>query len=785
MAREKARPAGALDDLRVIELAEGWVGPLCGRLLAELGAQVIKVEPSEGDWLRSTWPEAPGGDGSAFHLTSTQKQSVVLNHRADSADGRHLRALLMSSDVMIVDRNWFAKNSLAGQIQQLLVDAPQLIVCSLTPFGRVGALSSWVGSDLVVQAMSGIMATTGFPDDPPTRAGPTIADHAGALYGAASILAALHFRDRTGYGQDIDISMHDCLVNYMFQFLSSYFVTGLPSSRQGNRHLTCAPWNAYPCQDGWVVVSTVTDQQWETVAGLCGRGELVVDPRFRTRQERMRHVDDVDAIVRRWTLQHTVVQATTKMNHQGIPAAPIYGLDDLLGDQNFRGRQMIVDLEGSGGYRIKTSGSLFKLSETPGRVDTPAPKLGGHTEAVLAELTEHDSTITPVSRTPPNEMASDSEGPLTGILVVELGGYGAGPYCTRLLAELGAEVIKVEPPEGDPMRHLLPQVHGVSYPFHIYNLNKKSMTLDLRSPVGHRHMAELLDSADVLLENLVPGSAERLGLGYEAVAARNPGLIYCSVSGFGQRGPYRQRRAFDTTVQALSAAMGLTGRRDREPTKIGPSIADLMSPTAATVAILAALHWRDRVGRGQQIDVSMQDVIGWSTQAWWPCCFGSGGVPRRDGNHHPSFCPHNSYQARDARIVISVQTEEEWRTLVRLIGAKPSVSELHGAEIRLANQDIVDRYVEDWVTSRSATEVVEACQAAGISAGPVLDIAEVVHHPQVQSRGLIVDIQDEQGRPVHVLQSVFRLSRTPGRVRSLGPSLAQHSAEILSRKASL
>jgi len=767
-----------LAGLRVLEFAQGWLGPLTGRLLSQLGADVVKVEDGTGDWLRGAWPTTATSRSAAFELTSAGKRSALIDHTRDEAAGRRARALMERADVVIVDEAWLdERHSHAGAISDLLARAPTTIVCSVSAFGRDGAWRDWAANDLIVQAVTGVMASTGFDGDPPTRAGPTVADHSTALYAAAAVLAALEDRRHTGRGQLVDIAAYDCLVSYLFLFLSHWFGTGRVPPRQGNRHLTCAPWNAFPCQDGWIQISTSTDTQWRTITQIAGRGELGVDPRFRNTAARMRHIDEVDEVVSAWTRGHPVATILNTLRAVDIPAAHITALDELLRDPQFIAREMLYDTTVVGGPPTVTSGSVFKLS---GRGSTAnvgtAPDLGAHTHAVLAEYAARPAPR--VQRKGP-PVAPEGRMALAGLVVVEVGAYGAGPLGTRFLAELGAEVIKIEPLDGDPIRHFLPNIHDVSYPYHFYNLNKRGITLDLKSDYGRGQLRKLLARADVFLENLAPGTIARWGMTPGELMHDFPRLICCSVSGFGHSGPYRNLRAYDTTIQAMSAVMSMTGRAERGPSKVGLSIADLMGPTAACAAILAALNQRHVTGVGQHVDLAMMDVMAWSTQAAWPAYFATGVVPGPMGDAHPSLCPHGTYATKDGRIAVAVERDGQWASLVTILGAAAHLVAKLDTAARIAARGRIDELLSAWAATVTTDEGVTRLQSARVPAGPVLEVAAVADNAQTRRRELVVEVPDAAGHPLRVIQSAFRMSRTPGRMHSGGPLLGQHNDQYL------
>lgn len=762
---------GALNGLRVLDIAQGWAGPLAARLLGELGADVVKIEASPPDWLRSVWPQGPRGHSQAFELANVQKRGVRLDHTRDDDDAERLRNLIRRSDAVIVDEAWIdSAHSRAGALDELQRLSPATVFCSITPYGLDGAFRDWPANDITLQALGGTMASTGMVSDDPTPVGPAIADHSAAHYASTAILAALEERRRSDLGQLIDLAVHDCLMNYLFLFLNPLFALGAAPPRLGNRHLTCAPWNAYLCRDGWVQICTSTNQQWQTIARLCGYPELANSPRFDSTANRLENIDEVDEIVSGWVAGRPVKEVLATLSTEGIPAEYIIQLEELLKDPQFLARKMLVELDVPDGGSVWTSGTVYKLSKTPGRVDRPAPLLGEHTGDVLNDWLREIADVPPKR----GRRNGKSGGCLDGILVVELGVYGAGPYCGRLLAELGAEVVKVEPPDGDPIRHFLPLIHGHGYAYHCYNLNKQGVTLDLKDPSDLARLLRLIARADIFLENLAPEAVERIGIGHEELCSRFPGLVYCSVSGFGRSGPYSGRRAYDTTIQAASGIMALTGRPEQGPTKCGLSIADLMTPTAAAAGILAALHHRHLTGRGQHVDLSMMDVMAWSTQAYWPGFLfpadsdGAGWAAERKA------CPSGVYAVRDGLIAVSVDTDIQWRALADLMGLGSQVEALNGGS-RLARRNEVELWLAAWLKDRPLDDAMTACRGSGVPVAPVLEIADVVATPQVTSRNLIVEVPDHRGRPLRVVQSAFRMSATSGRVVRGGPAQGEHN----------
>jgi crotonobetainyl-CoA:carnitine CoA-transferase CaiB-like acyl-CoA transferase len=371
---------------------------------------------------------------------------------------------------------------------------------------------------------------------------------------------------------------------------------------------------------------------------------------------------------------------------------------------------------------------------------------------------------------------------LQGVRILEVGHYTAGPFCPRILANLGAEVIKIEPPKGGPDRKWAPFLKdGSSYFYHFQNCDKRNITLDLGKEKGKEIFKQLISLVDIFVENFATGVMDRLGLGYEILREINPLLIYCSVTGFGQKGPYQYKRGYDTVIQAMGGIMSITGQPTSPPTKVGMSLADQLGGTFAAIPILAALHYRKKTGKGQFIDVSMQDLIAWLTQVSWPQYFVSGSRPQRHGNRHPGMAPHNAYESKDGWVVIAVENEDNWVSLLKVIGREDLITDtrFNSPAKRVARVEEVDELVTRWTKSKTVVEIVNLLNSLMIPSGPVLDLDEIVTHPHTLHREMIVELESPNIGRFKVTGSPLKMSETPGIVANPGSELGQHNEEIL------
>ena len=381
----------------------------------------------------------------------------------------------------------------------------------------------------------------------------------------------------------------------------------------------------------------------------------------------------------------------------------------------------------------------------------------------------------------PLNNAGSSPGPLDGLIVVDLTRVLSGPYCTMQLADMGARVIKVEQPgRGDDTRAWGPPFIGAESAYFLsINRNKQSLTLDLKS--GRAVLERLLDRADVLVENFRPGTMERLGLGYAAVSARWPWLVYCSISGFGQTGPRRDQPGYDAVVQAEGGLMSITGEADGPAFRLGVAIADIVSGMFAAQGIALALLARARTGRGQHVDIGMLDSTAALLTYQAAIYFATGQPPTRMGNRHPTIVPYETFEASDGEFVLAVGSEGLWRRFCELLDA-PGVAEdprFATNRDRVSHYEILRPLLAERIRQRSRAEWIERLMAAGVPCGSVRDVSEVLRDPQMTAREMIAAVEHAAIGSVQVLGVPIKLSETPGTVRTAPPTLGQHTDQIL------
>lgn len=697
----------------VVEHGERLGAAVCGSLLAQLGAQVALIE-RDGVLSRR--------ERGARAANALGKRSVVVR-AGDASDEGFVRELLCAADVIVT----------SSDVSPLphYTSAPHQIVCDVTAFGASGPLAGLPYGDALVQALSGLAATTGDPAGAPTLIGFPFCEVSAGIYAAAATLVAHRVRRTRGFGQGIDVALYDCAVSALSTFLP-FHASGKTVTRAGNRHSLAAPWNAYGASDGWVLICTATDEQWSRLCSLIGQRDLARAPGFATNAERVTRRSEVDALLEQWTAAQSVDECIAQLAGIDIACGPILTLEQLTCEPNLAHRNMVrrvADAHSASEIVLPASplAPSMPFAHTAARVPLPDSD-----RAYLRELLQ-DRPNTPL---PAN--AADRSLPLAGLRVVEIGQYTTAPLVARQLGALGAEVYKIEPPGGEGSRSWPPAQGNRGYFFAFSNSDKKSLELDLRNESDRRLFRALLHTADVLVENLKPGSLARLGFGPAQLREINPRLVYCAISGFGADSAYPGRPAFDTVVQAMSGFMDVT-RAAGIPMKAGISAADIMGGEFGLLAILAALEVRDRTQQGHAIDMSMQDAAVWATASVW----NSGAAVRA-----PAIV-----ECADGYVCIEDADSATLATLTSTADGAPRAS-----------------------LTREA--LVAAVREAGLAAAPVCTVSEVATSAQVAARELILEKSTADGRKWPLLNSPLRLARTRTLVQRAIGELGEANDEL-------
>lgn len=372
--------------------------------------------------------------------------------------------------------------------------------------------------------------------------------------------------------------------------------------------------------------------------------------------------------------------------------------------------------------------------------------------------------------------------PLDRIVVLDLTRVLAGPICTMFLSDLGANVIKIEPyPNGDDARNMPPFINEESSYFMSLNRGKRSIVINLKKKEGKELLLKMVPKADILIENYRPGTMEKLGLSYETLKEMNERLIYCSISGFGQTGPYKDRAAYDIVIQGMSGLMSINGQADDPPTRVGASIGDISSGYSTAIGILGALYKREKNGKGQHLDVSMLDCMVYTVENAIARYFATGVNPGRIGNRHPVCTPFDAFQTKDGYIIIAAQNNVLWERLCKAIGAENLLNDqrFETNASRTTHERELKSNIVEILSDKTTGEWIEILLKHSVPCGPINNISDVVTDSHILSREMIVEVEHKKAGKIKVTGIPIKYSETKCSVTTPPPFLGQHTDEIL------
>lgn len=768
---------------RVLDLT-GEAGQPCGKLLADLGADVIKVEPPDGDAARRRGPfvdDEPNVERSLYWFAyNANKRSVTLDLEAPAERARFER-LVAGADVVIESFAPGRMEQLGLGYEALAAINPRVVLVSITPFGQTGPHCDYEASDIVIWAMSGLMSVAGEPDGPPAHVG----DHAQSYFpacGDAAIgaLMALEQRHHSGRGQHVDVSMQEAMIRTSFQVAASWDMTGRNLPRDARPTASESPW-VWRCRDGYVIwifalVEGTDPRQTPFFAWLReipeSGGLLEMDwdriqPETITPRDWDAIADATSAVFERYTKAELYAAAT----RHGFTLYPSGTTAETLANPQLAARGFWQDLEHPElGRSIRYPGSFAKATLTPPRVTTRAPLLGEHSSEVFDEPARSSARRPEVgvNTTVPPVL------PLAGVKVADFSWWMVGPVTSKPLADYGADVIHIESSTRvDSLRTPGPfknDIMGVERcgDYAQVRTSQRSITVDISRPEGLAVARQLVEWADIVIDNFAAGTMKRLGLGYEAIREINPDTIVLSCSGQGQDGPHSGSKGGGAGYAALAGFNELTGWPDGEPGYLS-TYTDFIAPRFNVSLLLAALDYRRRTGRGQFFDVSQYEVsMHWLAPVLLDYSV-NGRVAQRHGNRRADAAPHGAYRCLGDRwCAIAVGSDEQWQAFRSAIGS-PTWADDEGfvsLEGRKLHEDELDERVERWTLERTPEQVMHELQAAGVPAGAVQRGEELLEHdPQLRHRGFWRELDHPVIGPHRVPQHAFRLSNAPCELR--------------------
>jgi crotonobetainyl-CoA:carnitine CoA-transferase CaiB-like acyl-CoA transferase len=791
-----------LGPYRVLDLTDER-GLLCGQVLSDLGADVIAVEPPGGSHARGVGPFAGDAADPERSLTwwgyARGKRSVALDLR--SSDGRdELLRLAATADFLIESSEPGSMAALGIGYDDVAAVNPAIVYVSITPFGQGGPKSRYAATELTVVAAGGLLAIQGDDDRPPVRGSvPQGWCHAGAEAAAAALIAH-HERVRSGCGQHVDVSAQQAVMLTTFASALAPPLGSKPARRYGGgvRGGTGVTRYVYPAKDGHVsltllfgsAIGPATQRLMTYVCeeGFCDEATRDKDwidyPRLlATGAEPQSEYMRVKACVEAMTSSKTKAELMQVAMARNLLIAPVAAIDEVVASPQLAARGYWREVEQPQiGRAVEMPGPFVQASAKPIEYRRRAPMIGEHTAEIAAERRSPFAYGTGAG-------AGTDALPLDGVKILDFMWVKAGPASTRVLADYGATVVRVESSlRIDAARTLQPMHRGSIGPEHsgMYgntNAGKLGMVLDLTTEAGREIVRDLVRWADVAAESFSPKAMRAWGLEYTALREINPSIIMLSTCLMGQTGPMSMFAGYGNLAAAQAGFYGVTGWPDRPPAGPYGAYTDTVSPRFTSAAILAALDYRRRTGEGQYIDQSqIEAALHFLTPAMLDYTV-NGRVQTRVGNRDPQMAPHGVYPAAgdDAWIAIAVTDDECWRALCGTIGRGGLASDARYATLaaRLERQDELDAIVGAWTRERDMYAAEEALQAAGVAASAVQNGNELWADKQLWHRGHFVELEHELHTKTWVEGSRFRLSRTPARIERTAPMLGRDNFYVM------
>ncbi|HLZ83327.1 MAG TPA: CoA transferase [Caulobacteraceae bacterium] len=771
---------GALGGVRVAEFGTGSAVAYCGKLFADLGGHVVKAEPPGGDPGRRDPPLVDIGGGvlesAVFAWRNTNKMSVTAS--ADDAD--RLREIAGASDVLL-DARAGAGNDTGPAGHRALREAfPGLTIIGFSWFGEDGPYRDFVGADAVARALAGVLATVG-PEEQPLFLAEHQAGFPAALAGFTAALSALIAGGPRG--RRFEISLQEAnvpIVDYQMSVAAS-----LPEAdrRWGlNRFFPVFPVGVYRCREGWLGVTAFTPDQWRAFCAMLDLEAVAELPEYQLLSDRFLRAADLEALFAPRLLARTAQEWFKETQRLRLPIVVAPDMAELLAEPVHRSRGAFGEVR-LGAARFEAPVLPQHLTATPPLALGRAPLAGEHDRAWRAP---------PAPERPAAAPATGAGLPLAGVRIVDLAMGWAGTLATRQLADLGAEVIKVEGrayPDwwrGSDYSEAANAVHQheLALNFNFLNRNKTGITLDLTRPEGADLLRRLVRTADGVVENYACGVLAKLGLDYARLVQEKPDLVMVSMPAFGATTPWAEVRAYGSTLEHGSGLPSITGRPDDPPIMNHIAYGDPIGGLNACPALLAGVLHQRRTGEGQFVDLSQVECLFPLAAPWVIEQSINGSVAPRRGNRHPWMAPHGCFRCSgdDAWVVVAVTGDEAWPALARTIGRADLAADpgLASAEGRRAREDELEAAIEAWTSGRSPDEAMVALQAQGVAAGAVRGLREVMEtEPQLTARGFWQRIDRPFLGPHLQSSPVFREEGRPYPIRTPAPTLGQSTREVL------
>jgi crotonobetainyl-CoA:carnitine CoA-transferase CaiB-like acyl-CoA transferase len=781
---------GVLSGRRVLEIGSE-LGMYCGKLLGDLGAEVIRIEPPGGDPARRHAPLWRGESGEAetslsYLYLNTSKRSLMLDLESES--GRDTFAALAREADLLVEALRPGELAGLGLGPELLCEQnPRLVFTSISGFGQDGPHANFAVSDLVISAMGSGMVVTGEAEDAPVALASNQAWAMASCCAAASSLIALHHARETGQGQRVDISAQEVMVAVTHICgVGKYLDDGIIAKRSGTGLFASVPSGAYPCKDGLIYLMVNRPLHWKSLAKwiheVTGNEEVLLELFEGPSSSRIEYRELLDIYISDFTRDFDVETLYHEGQRRHIAMTPVNTVSALRDDTHLAERNFFVEVEQAGGGTLTMPGAPYRFAQNPWRIARPAPKPGND----VLSWPERDPNSEPAR---PDAASSQA---LAGVRVVEFTVGMAGPWIGRFMAHSGAEVIKIESQKHPgvvrlyvpPRERELGIQPAMSPWFTDWDAGKRFVSLDLSHPDAVAIAKQLVAKADVVIENNSTGVMEKLGLGHETLCEISPGLIHISTTGYGDQGPHARYVTWGSNIEAISGLSDLSGFPGRACTITQFAYPDSLSGLHGLVAVMAALDHRRRTGEGQRISIAQFETTMAAAGEDMMEPLASGVQPERQGNRSPWMAPHGCYPCAgdDRWCTISVEDDAAWQRLREALG-DPSWARdprFEQATGRLAHRDEVDEQLARHTRERDAAELMRALQEAGVAAGVAQNVDDLLNHdPHLAARGYFEKIPHRVKGSVLASGIPTGLCGTPGRTPGAGADFGQDNDYVL------
>lgn len=765
----------------------------CAQLLGDSGADVVKVEPPDGDPARRHGPFVgeEGPETSALFLAlNRNKRGVTLDYTTPSGH-ELLDRMLSRADVLVTNLPPRELEETGLDPAVLTERHPRLVVVAITPYGLSGPYRDRPATDLTLSAAGGLSVGIGDPGREPLALPDLQASHQSGLAAAIGTMAALFARRRTGVGQVVDVSETDVLATVHTGYhLPNFLYRGVGGIRAGHRMgLGLYPMTVLPCADGYVYLSCPQMEQWQRFLHLMGDPAWTEEPRYRNRRAMTEeYPDEVDALLIPWLMQHTKAELFAMCREAHVPCAPLNTIADVVTDAHLRERGFFERIDHPVAGTATYPGVPFRISGDAGTSHGRAPLLGEHTAEVAAEVAA-DPEVAPAG----HDASAPQMKALSGIRILDFGTAWAGPMAGQILADLGAEVIKIESHTrmdglrlGRPIigedaaggdRGEWPELQPI---FHALNRNKLGVTINMKTPEGVELVRRLAAHCDATLSNYSPHVLSRLGLGFEDLRRVNPEIVMVEMTAAGDSGPLRDIVSYNSIILGLSGFGSLLGYEDAFIGMTQTGFADAVASLTAAYALLVGLWGREDTGAGRHVELSEWEATTALLGMQIVDYSATGRLAEAVGNASATMAPHGNYETSDGWIAIAVRGDAEWKRLADEAGhqewLRPDFATVDG---RVRRRTELDALVSAWTRTQSSADLAARLTASGIPAAPVMTIADQFADPHFGERGIHRELEHPKVGAEYVHGFPFQLSATPASLDRPAPLLGQHNADIL------